>query len=84
MVFVIHRHESAMDTHVFPIPIPPSHHPLHPISLGLPSVPGPSTCLMHPTWSGDLKTGSFTQMFIAGRFSIAKGKEKHRCALIDE
>ena len=33
---------------------PPSHHPLHPIPLGLPSAPGPSTCLMHPTWAGDL------------------------------
>ena len=33
---------------------PPSHHPPHPITLGLPSAPGPSTCLMHPTWAGDL------------------------------
>ena len=33
---------------------PPSHLPLHLIPLGLPSVPGPSTCLMHPTWAGDL------------------------------
>ena len=31
MVFVIHWHESAMDFHVFPIPIPPSHLPLYPI-----------------------------------------------------
>ena len=45
--FVIHWHESAMDLHVSPIPIPPSHLPLHPIPLGLPSAPGPSTCLMH-------------------------------------
>ena len=37
-----------------PHPDPPSHLPLHPIPLGLPSVPGPSTCLMHPTWAGDL------------------------------
>ena len=37
-----------------PHPNPPSHLPLHPISLGLPSAPGPSTCLMHPTWAGDL------------------------------
>ena len=36
-------------------PIPPSHLPLHPIALGLPSAPGPpSTCLMHPAWAGDL------------------------------
>ena len=55
MVIVIHRHESAMDIHVFPHPDPASHHPLHPIPLGLPSVPGLSTCLMHPTWAGDLK-----------------------------
>ena len=37
-----------------PHPSPPSHLPLHPIPLGLPSAPGPSTCLMHPTWAGDL------------------------------
>ena len=28
--------------------------PPHPIPLGLPSAPAPSTCLMHPTWAGDL------------------------------
>ena len=33
---------------------PPSHLPLHPIPLGLPSAPGPSDCLMHPAWAGDL------------------------------
>ena len=33
---------------------PPSHLPLHPFPLGFPSAPGPSTCLMHPTWAGDL------------------------------
>ena len=32
----------------------PLPHPLHPIPLGLPRAPGPSTCLMHPTWAGDL------------------------------
>ena len=37
-----------------PHPNPPSHLPLYPIPLGLPSAPGPSTCLMHPTWAGDL------------------------------
>ena len=37
-----------------PHPDPPSHLPLHLIPLGLPSAPGPSTCLMHPTWAGDL------------------------------
>ena len=37
-----------------PHPDPPSHLPLHPIPLGLPSAPGPSACLMHPTWAGDL------------------------------
>ena len=40
--FVIHWNESAMGLHVFPIP------------LGLPSAPGLSACLMHPTWAGDL------------------------------
>ena len=37
-----------------PHPDPPSHLPLYPIPLGLPSAPGPSTCLMHPAWAGDL------------------------------
>ena len=37
-----------------PHPEPPSHLPPHPIPLGHPSVPTPSTCLMHPTWTGDL------------------------------
>ena len=37
-----------------PHPHPPSHLPLHPIPLALASAPGPSTCLMHPTWAGDL------------------------------
>ena len=37
-----------------PHPDPPSHLPPHPIPLGLPSAPGPSTYLMHPTWAGDL------------------------------
>ena len=38
----------------FPHSEPPSHHPPHPIPLGHPSAPAPSTCLMHPTWAGDL------------------------------
>ena len=37
-----------------PHPDPPSHLPLRPIPLGLLSTPGLSTCLMHPTWAGDL------------------------------
>ena len=37
-----------------PHPGPHSHLPLYPLPLGLPSAPGPSTCLMHPTWAGDL------------------------------
>ena len=37
-----------------PHPDPPSHLPLYPIPLGLPSTPGLNTCLMQPTWSGDL------------------------------
>ena len=52
--FVIHWNETAMGLHVFPIPIPPSHLPLHPTPLDLPSAPGPRACLMHPTWAGDL------------------------------
>ena len=37
-----------------PHPDPLSCLPLYPIPLGLPSAPGPSTYLMHPTWAGDL------------------------------
>ena len=37
-----------------PLPNPPSRLPLHPIPLGLPSAPALSTCLMHPTWAGNL------------------------------
>ena len=35
-------------------PNPPSHLPPHPLPLGLPSAPAQSTCLIHPTWAGDL------------------------------
>ena len=37
-----------------PHPDPPSHLPLHLLPPGLPRAPGPSACLMHPTWAGDL------------------------------
>ena len=37
-----------------PHPDPPSHLPLHLLPLAFPSAPGPSACLMHPTWAGDL------------------------------
>ena len=37
-----------------PHPDPPFLLPFYPIPLALPSVPGLSTCLMHPTWAGDL------------------------------
>ena len=35
-------------------PEPHSHLPPYPIPLGHPSAPAPSTCLMHPNWTGDL------------------------------
>ena len=50
-------HTLKWNSHGFtcvPHPDPPSHLPLHPIPLVLPSAPGPSACLMHPTWAGDL------------------------------
>ena len=50
-------HTLKWNSHGFtcvPHPDPPSHLPLHPIPLGFPSAPGPSACLMHPTWAGDL------------------------------
>ena len=36
-----------MDLHVLPTLIAPPCLPPHPIPLGLPSAPSPSTCLMH-------------------------------------
>ena len=33
---------------------PPSHLPPHPLPPGPPRAPGPSACLMHPTWAGNL------------------------------
>ena len=37
-----------------PHPDPPTHLPLLPLPPGPPRAPGPSACLMHPTWAGDL------------------------------
>ena len=51
------RHTLKWISHGFtcvPHPNPPSHLPLYLIPLGLPSASGRSTCLMHPTWAGDL------------------------------
>ena len=50
-------HTLKWNSHGFtcvPHPNPPSHLLLHPLPLGLPSAPGLSACLMHPTWAGDL------------------------------
>ena len=50
-------HTLEWNSHGFtcvPHPDPPSRLPLHPLPLGFPSAPGPSACLMHPTWAGDL------------------------------
>ena len=50
-------HTLEWNSHGFtcvPHPDRPSHLPLHLLPLGFPSAPGPSTCLMHPTWAGDL------------------------------
>ena len=48
---------------------PPSHLPLHPIPLGLLSAPGPSSCLMHPTWAGDLRNWLF-RLFVFDQCGI--------------
>ena len=50
-------HTLKWNSHGFtrvPHPDPPSHLPLHLLPLGFPSAPGPSACLMHPAWAGDL------------------------------
>ena len=49
-------HTLKWNSHGFtcvPHPDPSSHLPPHPLPLGFPIAPGPSTCLMHPTWAGD-------------------------------
>ena len=48
--FAIHWHESAMDLHVFTILNAPSHLPPHPIPLGLPNAPAPSTYASNLDW----------------------------------
>ena len=58
MVFAIYWHESAMGVHVLPIPsfrVIPVHQPWAP-------------CLMHRTWTGDLKTAEVT--LLQGRFTF--------------
>ena len=50
-------HTLKWNSHGFtcvPHPDPPSHLPVHPLPLGFPSAPGPSACLMHPTWAESL------------------------------
>ena len=37
-----------------PHPDPPSHLPPHPLPPGPPRALGPSACLMHPTWAGNM------------------------------
>ena len=61
-----------------PHPNPSSHLPLHPIPLGLPSVPAPSACLMHPTWD------TCTPMFIAALSIIARTWKQPRCPSAEE
>ena len=60
MVFVIHLP-------VFPISMPP-HLPLHPIPLGLPRAPGPSTC--RAALLKDLKRTSHAAFQIEQRASM--------------
>ena len=67
-----------------PHPDPPSLLPLHPIPLGLPSAPGPSTCLMHPAWAGDLfHVNSFWLDYLPAQveFSFLEGEpsEQFQC-----
>ena len=50
-------HTLKWNSHGFtcvPHPDPSTNLPLHSLPLGLPSAPGPSACLMYPTWAGDL------------------------------
>ena len=52
-------HTLKWNSHGFtcvPHPGSPSHLPLHPLPLGLPSAPGPSACLMHHSLSEKCKS----------------------------
>ena len=53
-----------------PHPDSPSHLPLQPIPLGLPSAPGSSTCLMHPTWAGDSCTSFMCMRSCSFQYNI--------------
>ena len=45
---------NVLECTCLPHPDPPSHLPLHPLPPGLPRAPGPSACLMHPTWADEM------------------------------
>ena len=64
-----------------PHPDPPSYLPLHPIPLGLPSAPGPSTCLIHPAqgpfyWHWDSRMGHCPMSFLLPQLGNRGEKKK--------
>ena len=67
-------HTLEWNSHGFtcvPHPDPPSHLPLHRLPLGFPSAPGPSACLMHPTWAGDLLHPRYHTCFDANHWFLS-------------
>ena len=63
-----------------PHPDPPSRLPLHPIPLGLPSAPGPSTCLI----SLDFKSGSYLSVKMGGGWRMNQDKSHNECGCVEQ
>ena len=74
--FAIHWHESTMGVHVFPILSPSSHLSAHPIPLGHPSAPAPSTLshALNLDWR-------FVSHVVIYMFQCHSSKSSHPCPL---
>ena len=64
-----------------PHPDHPSHLPPHQIPLGLPSAPGPSTCLMHPTWHPNVHHSTVYHSQDMEKYILRIIRDTGRCTL---